>query len=210
LFDGESYLGAMAAPTLLDNLIAAGKIPALVAVFVNNATQRSRSHELPCNAAFADALASELVPFLRATLNVSSDAARVAVAGASFGGLAAAYAAYRHPELFGLALSQSGSFWWNFPRGSRHADGSDAPGWLTRRFSGHAKLPIHFYLTAGAFERGSGNGNLETTRALRDVLLAKGNRVDYAEFSGGHDHLAWRATLPDGLIALFGPLALPP
>ena len=46
--------------------------------------------------------------------------------------------------------------------------------------------------------------NLETTRALRDVLLAKGNRVDYAEFSGGHDHLAWRATLPDALIALFG------
>jgi enterochelin esterase-like enzyme len=205
LFDGESYLDAIAAPALLDNLIGAGKLPALVAVFVENATPRSRSRELPCDAAFADALASELVPFLRATLNVSRDPSRVAVAGASFGGLAAAYAAYRHPELFGLALSQSGSFWWNFRRGSRHADGTDAPGWLTRRFSEHTRLPIRFYLTAGAFERASGSGNLETTRALRDVLRAKGNRVDYAEFSGGHDHLAWRATLPDGLIALFGP-----
>jgi enterochelin esterase family protein len=209
LFDGESYLNAIAGPTLLDNLIAAGKIPALVAVFVVNATPRSRSRELPCSAAFADAVASELVPWLRATLHVSHDAARVAVAGASFGGLAAAYAAFRHPELFGLSLSQSGSFWWNFRRGSRHADGSEAPGWLTRRFSEHAKLPVQFYLTAGAFERASGSGNLETTRALRDVLLAKGNHVDYAEFSGGHDHLAWRATLPDGLIALFGPLGPP-
>jgi enterochelin esterase-like enzyme len=210
LFDGESYLSAMSGPTVLDNLIAAGKIPALVAVFVSNATPRARSRELPCNAAFADALANELVPWLRARFQISAEASRVAVAGASFGGLAAAYVAYRHPETFGLALSQSGSFWWNFRRGSPHSDGSDAPGWLTRRFSEHAKLPVHFYLTAGALERASGNGNLETTRALRDALLEKGNRVDYAEFSGGHDQFAWRATLPDGLIALFGPLVPPP
>ena len=67
LFDGESYLSAIAGPTLLDNLIAAGKIPALVAVFVVNATPRSRSRELPCSAAFADAVASELMPVVACT-----------------------------------------------------------------------------------------------------------------------------------------------
>jgi enterochelin esterase-like enzyme len=206
LFDGEGYLSAMAAPRLLDNLIAAGKIPALVAVFVLNATADSRSHELPCNATFADAVAGELLPFLRAHYHVSAQPAHVAVAGASFGGLAAAYLAYRHSEAFGLVLSQSGSFWWNFRPGSPHFDGSSAPGWLTRRFSEHERLPVRFYLSAGAFERAAaGNGNLEATRGLRDVLRARGYALDYAEFSGGHDQLAWRATLPDALIALFGP-----
>jgi len=35
--------------------------------------------------------------------------------GSSPGGLAATYAAYRHPEMFGNVLSQSGSYWWTPP-----------------------------------------------------------------------------------------------
>jgi enterochelin esterase family protein len=45
---------------------------------------------------------------------------------------------------------------------------------------------------------------LETSRHMRDVLLAKGYEVHYQQFVGGHDYLSWRGTFADGLIALIG------
>ena len=41
----------------------------------------------------------------------------VTVGGMSYGGLAASFAALRHPDVFGAVLSQSGSYWWR-PGGS--------------------------------------------------------------------------------------------
>jgi len=63
------------------------------------------------------------------------------------------------------------------------------------------------YIDAGAFEfdsNGTGGGILETSRNMRDVLLAKGYEVHYQQFVGGHDYLSWRGTLADGLIDLIG------
>ena len=78
---------------------------------------------------------------------------------------------------------------------------------MVRQFLSSPKLPLRFYLAAGTFEidRDGGGGNiLESTRYLRDVLLAKGYQVHYQQFVGGHDGLSWRGTLADGLIALLG------
>jgi enterochelin esterase-like enzyme len=204
-FDGESYTEQMDAPRLLDNLIAGGAIAPLVAVFVRNATPDSRSYELPCNPDFAEFLARELLPLVRTRYRISERPEQVALAGASFGGIAATFAALRHPELFGLVLSQSGSYWWTFWRGQPLFDGSAKPGWLERRFSERARLPLRFYLSAGSFERAQDDrGLLENFRRFRDALRAKGYPVRDREFAGGHDHVAWRADLPEGLIALFG------
>jgi enterochelin esterase-like enzyme len=52
--------------------------------------------------------------------------------------------------------------------------------------------------------RSTGGNVLETSRHMRDVLLAKGYEVHYQQFVGGHDYLSWRGTLADGLIALIG------
>jgi enterochelin esterase-like enzyme len=60
-------------------------------------------------------------------------------------------------------------------------------------------------MAAGTFETdpaGSGGAILETTRHLRDVLLAKGYAVQYVQYPGGHDALSWRGLLPEALIAL--------
>jgi enterochelin esterase-like enzyme len=60
-------------------------------------------------------------------------------------------------------------------------------------------------MDAGVFEVdqfGTGGMVLETSRHMRDVLLAKGYEVHYQQFVGGHDYLSCRGTFADGLIAL--------
>jgi len=86
-------------------------------------------------------------------------------------------------------------------------DATTEGNFLVKQFLASSKLPLRFYLAAGTFEidrYGQGGDILETTRHLRDVLLAKGYDVHYQQFVGGHDGLSWRGKLADGLIALLG------
>lgn len=197
LFDAGAYLGRVPTPTILDNMIAAGVIPPTAALLIDNPTADSRGQELPPNPDFADFLAKELMPWARKQ-GIVAPAARTVIGGSSYGGLASAYAALRHPEVFGNVLSQSGSYWW--------APTGEEDQWLTRQFVAVRKLPVRFFLGAGLFESGRGGqpGILETNRHLRDVLLAKGYRVTHREVAGGHDYLVWRGTLSDGLLDLIG------
>jgi enterochelin esterase-like enzyme len=218
LFDENAYLKndkqSARVPTeaILDNLIAAKRIPPMVAVFVDNGPGNARSRELPCNPAFADFLNFELVPWVRRLYNVSTDPQQIVVGGSSYGGLAATYAALRHPETFGNVLSQSGSYWWTPPKtvGGSDFDSDAEPNWVARQFIASPKLRVRFYMDAGSDEidlSGKGTSILVPNRHLRDVLLAKGYEVHYQEFNGGHDYLSWRGTLADGLILLMGSVA---
>jgi enterochelin esterase family protein len=110
--------------------------------------------------------------------------------------------AYRYPGVFGNVLSQSGAFW-------RGNEGSSSDfEWLTSQFERSPKLPVRFYLVVGSAETTknfSGRSMVETSRHLRDVLVAKGYGVGYLEFPGGeHKPESWRAELADGLIFLQG------
>lgn len=212
LFDKGAYLheNLIPTPVVLDNLIAASKIPLTVAVFIPSGTapsgQSLRDEELTPNQDFADFLAKELIPWVRNNYNVTTDSRQTVVGGSSLGGLAAAYAALRHSEIFGNVLSQSGSFWWT-PVRQPYAESTREPGRLARLFLDAPKRPIKFHLDAGLFEAdwgGGGGYNLETTRHMRDVLRAKGYEVHYQEFAGGHEYINWRGTLSDGLTALIG------
>jgi enterochelin esterase family protein len=172
---------------------------------------------------FADFMAKELVPWIRSHYNVTKDPKKTVVTGKSAGGLASTYIALRHPEVFGNVLSRSGAFWWSFEHnggicGSRCPDSRGRGGdgsrdattegnIMAKLFLASPKLPLRFYLAVGTFEidrEGGGGGILESTRHLRDVLLAKGYQVHYQQFVGGHDGLSWRGTLADGLINLLG------
>ena len=116
VFDALAYLHAIPTPAILDNLLAAHKLPPCVALFVDNV---DRDHELPCSAPFADFLAHELLGWARERYPLTSDPARTVVAGSSYGGLAATFAGFRHSEVFGAVLSQSGAFWWRPEGGCR-------------------------------------------------------------------------------------------
>lgn len=222
MFDGEDLEDDTYRVSTMNNLIAASKIPSTVVVFVDNLPRR-RLVDLVANPDFADFLAKELVPWVREHYNITKDPKQTVVTGNSAGGLAAPYVALRHPEIFGNVLSASGAFWWSFEhnggvcggrcpdsggRGGEYSrDATTEGNWMAKQFLGSPKLPLRFYLAAGTFESDSngGGGNiLETTRQLRDVLLAKGYEVQYRQYVGGHDGLSWRGALADGLIALLG------
>jgi enterochelin esterase-like enzyme len=207
LFDEEAYVRRIPTPTILDNLIAAGKIPPTIAVLVGNSSEDNRLVELVANPAFKSLVAEELIPWVRGRYAVSADPAETVIGGSSMGGFAAAYIALERPDLFGKVLAQSGSFWWSptrSPFDPAKYDALSEPSWLAHRLAVEPSRPVVFYLDAGAFEGGEAGGILDTTRHIRDVLKARGYVVHYGEFIGGHDYVNWRGTLADGLIALLG------
>ena len=202
VLDGDIYDGSPSAlvptPTILDNLMAARKIGPTVAVFIPNMGQRSR--DLGGYAPFADFLALELIPWVRKNYKIKDGPSHVVLAGSSRGGLAASHCAFVHPDVVGNVLSQSGAYW------VRNNDShpmawplSADTGDLILSFRASPRLPIKFYMEVGRFD-----ALLEINRELRDILLLKGYPVTYREFNGGHDYLAWRGTLADGLVALIG------
>jgi enterochelin esterase family protein len=198
-FDGGSQI----MDVTLDNLLAAGKIPPLVVVGVGNISSQSRQRDLNGSEAFARFLVNELVPWARKSYRVSADPSRTIVGGTSLGGLMAAYCGLKHSNVFGKVLAQSGSF--------VAAPGQDelnpvwtaeAPGLLARQFAAGPRLPLEFYLEAGRYEVYFRISILSETRRLRDVLEAKGYRVKYAEFVGGHNEVCWRGSFANAVMAL--------
>lgn len=199
LFDGDTVRGPMPFPTILDNLIDAGRIPPMVAVLVDSLTQEVRNRELPCGAPFLEYLTDELLPWARSQYRITTDPARTIVAGQSHGGQAAAFAGLRRPDVFGNVITQSGSFWWSPEDDPEHE-------WLNRQYAESERQPVRFYIEAGLLERGQtpehGPSILVTNRHLRTILRSKGYEVEYAEYNGGHDYACWRGSLADALITL--------
>lgn len=214
VFDGEAGLGPepiLPVPTILDNLLAQGKLPPTLVVLV--ASQHTRDRDLPMSAPFGDFLAKELTPWLRREYRAAADSAKATLAGVSFGGLCAAYGAFHHPDVFGNVLSQSGAFWFS-PGALEVATpyGIEAGGLMREVVAAPAK-PLRFWMEVGIFEGGgaplAGANQLAQNRHMRDVLIAKGYDVSYHEYAGGHDWASWRGTFAEGLIELAGPPARP-
>jgi enterochelin esterase-like enzyme len=187
----------------LDNLLAAKKIPPVVVVGVENISDQTRMHDLNCSDEFAGFLATELVPWARKTYRVHADAAHTIVGGASLGGKMAAYCGLKYSNVFGKVLSQSGSFLTAIGEDSpRSVWDGETPGLLVKEFLRRPRLPLEFYLEVGRYETMLPFSHLLETRRMRDVLQAKGYRVTYSEFMGGHNEACWRGSFADAIMAL--------
>ena len=153
-FDGEEAKITLRVPTILDNLYAEQRIPPMIAVFWSQPYE-SRESDLECSEATNLFLVNELLPWVREEYKVHTAPGRTILAGASLGGLAAAYAALTHPEVIGCVLSQSGSFWWGRT--------DSEPEWLTAEFKSRPKANVKFYLDVGLMEtEGGAISQLET------------------------------------------------
>ena len=145
-FDGGMYLGAMPLPRILDSLTAARHTPPTVAILFDNGGA-TRLDDLANHDRFESFVADELIPWARSKWTVTHDPSRTIITGSSAGGLAAAYIAFKRPDLFGNVLSQSGAFW----RGNEGSN--DAPfEWVTSQYRSAPKKDIRFVLEVGALE----------------------------------------------------------
>lgn len=193
-------------PTILDNLISAGKIRPVVAISTSGfgptlSAARNAASDLP-----GDVLAKEIVPWMRSHYAVSMNSRDTVIGGWSWAGSASSYVALRHSDVFGNVFSQSGAF-------RQRKPGDSEPNILSRLYLESARVPIRFYIDAGLYdnipdlpidELAIDESNTEGNRHFRDVLKAKGYDVIYRETGGGHSTLHWRATLPEALMALLG------
>ncbi|WP_130833670.1 enterochelin esterase [[Erwinia] mediterraneensis] len=196
LLDGQFWAHTMPVAWPLQQLTAAGQLPPAVYLMIDIIDRDQRSHELPCNADFWLAIQQELLPQVQQWTPFNPAAATTLVAGQSYGGLAAVYAALHWPQQFGCAISQSGSFWWP----SR----AEARGWLIQQLEDGVPTPtpLRFWLEAGRRERLI----LQANEILQQQLTDAGHQVSYHPVEGGHDALCWRGGLLNGLKALWQPL----
>lgn len=195
LFDGEA-LREQVAPALDWLQQQPGMRPTLT-VLISNASPAARGRDLPPNPAFRHWLAHTLQPWLAAR-QLLPRREQVIISGASYGGLAAAWAGLTQ-DWIGAVYAQSGSFWWQ----PQWQQGVGEPGWLMCEAARSATVrQVRWRLEAGLYEGGGSHPILESSRHLRDVLSAAGAQVQYAEFAAGHDRLHWLATLPYGVLAL--------
>ena len=191
LLDGQYWAREMPIAGPLHALTAQGTLPPAVYVLIDAVSPARRGTEMPCNEAFWLAVQEELLPQVGA---FSRDPRDTIVAGQSYGGLAALYAALRFPGCFGCVLSQSGSFWWPDPARTQ------GEGWLAeqvgRGLGGDARIVA--LLEVGCYE----TEMLGVNGAMAAALARAGHTVRYTEVRGGHDPICWRDGLLDGLARL--------
>ncbi len=196
LFDAFMYLHRIEVPNIFDNLIAENKTKPMIAVFFGT-FRSTRGVILPLNTDFKKEFTTEFLPLIREKFNVSTKPDENIIGGMSYGGLAASYIAFYHPDIFGKVLSQSGSFW-------RDKELEDIKGewirsdWLINKFITEEKKDIKLLLDWGLQE----NQVLGSNRRMVRVLEDKKYEYKYVEFNGWHDWSNSRKTFAKGLLYL--------
>ncbi|RYE18808.1 MAG: esterase family protein [Sphingobacteriaceae bacterium] len=103
--------------TVLDNLIAEGKVPAMVAISIGNGSGDAQGSERgleydTMNGQYAEFVEKEVLPLVesRYQVKLTKDPAGRATMGGSSGGSCALIMAWYHPELYHRVLTYSGTF----------------------------------------------------------------------------------------------------
>jgi enterochelin esterase-like enzyme len=193
VWDGNDYLRRTRLTTIVDRLIATGRINPVALALIDNGGA-ARSLEYACNEGTLEMLVSELIPFAQNNLNLldyKTNPGAYGIVGASMGGLMAFYTGMRLPHIFGKVLSQSGAF--SF--GDFESVVFDLVRWGDIR-------PIRLWMDVGVYDIPA---LLLANRRLNSLLESRGYPVVYREFNAGHNYPAWRDEVWRGLEYLFKP-----
>lgn len=190
--DGYEYLhpkmGNMT--TILDNLIAAGKIQPVIAVFIDHREPVDRTHnkrmeELAMNAKYLSFFVDELIPIIESTYPAEKGTSARAILGTSMGGLNAAYFLFTRPDIFSMAGIQSPAF---YTRPQIYSLCNNA-----------SSTKIKLSMTSGLI-----NDTSEGSQKMKSILETNACEYHYREVNDGHSWGNWRNLIDDILIDLLG------
>lgn len=189
VFDGQDYLQRGKLSTIVDNLIADGRIQPLAIAFLPSGG-RWRNVEYACSDGTLLWLDQIILPLASENLNlidIKETPGAYGVLGASLGGTMSMYTGLRMPEVFGNVICQSGAFMIE----SRDFAVVD----LVKH--GQSRR-IKIWMDIGQLDV-----LLEDNRTMYALLREKKYTVTYREYSGGHNYTAWRDDLWRGLEQMF-------
>jgi len=189
--DGAWYLEQGRMKAVLDEMIAAGRIEPVIAVFVDardpdRLETNRRNKQLICKLDYASFFSTELVPRIDATYPTRRSPVSRTILGLSFGGLNAACFGLSIPHVFSNLAMQS-----------------PASGEMLRivadEYRRNERLPLRMFLSVG-----TRNDNTDDGRRFRRVLEDKGYPLTYFEVSQGHNWNNWGPLLPELLATFYG------
>lgn len=196
--DGHEYaddrLGAT--PVVLDNVIADGLIPPILAVFVdprepgNPGNNRRGSEYADDYEDFAAFLADELVPAIDATYKTDPSPEQRGILGTSLGGIFSAYLGAARPDVFRHIAIHSPAFFY---------DTRNRQDKVYRMYTGADRLPLTIFMSTGTL-----HDVAESARRMKDVFEEKGYPLRYVEVNEGHSWGHWRALIDEPLLFFWG------
>ena len=216
VLDGNDFvderMGAL--PRVLDNMIAAGRVQPLIAVFTdarepgNWGHNRREDEFLVHPVEHAAFIADELVPAIDGAYRTNPDPDARGIAGVSYGGLAATFVVASHPDVFRNLAAFSPSLW-VVDSPQYLADEQQRAGAIRMQPAldtvtscggdgGSACVPVRVFLGAGIPDWDVGD-----LSSLARVLERQGYAVAFHEAREGHTWDQWRGLSDEMLAWLF-------
>ncbi|MDZ7371073.1 MAG: alpha/beta hydrolase-fold protein [candidate division KSB1 bacterium] len=183
--DGKDFIHSGSAKVILDNLIAFGKIPPLIAVF-DSPFDRISEYAGPSMDALDAYIVSELLPRITHLTKVSNNPAQRAIIGVSLSAVFASRFVQRHPDQFGCCAAFSPAYWYDDHR-------------VFSEIKQGEIASIRFYLDRGLFESDS----IAWADSMKYVLEQKGASVRWRVWPEGHSWGSWKAHLDEALVYFF-------
>jgi enterochelin esterase-like enzyme len=213
--DGKNWVPRLQAS--LDNLIAAGKVPAMVAIMIDNGGGDSKGSERgleydTVSGKYAEFVEAEVLPRveMEAKVMLTHDPDGRATLGGSSGGAAAFSMGWFHPELYHRILTYSGTY--------VNQQSPTNPMLPHGAWEYHEHLipqsdpkPLRVWLECGSNDNGAGSSAaglhnwVLANQNMAKVLAAKHYhyRFEYAQGAGHVDGKAVAQTLPEALVWLW-------
>jgi len=213
--DGHTYADTAKnyrVPIVFDNLIAQGKMPVTIGLFINpghnkglpapespwRGSNRSKEYD-EVSDTYGRFLLQEMIPEIQKSYNISDDPKMRAICGISSGGICAFSAAWFFPQHFHRVLSHIGSF-------TNIRGGHSYPSIIRKT----PNKDIKVFLQDGSGDLDNPHGNWWLSNLQMEAALKfKGYNYKFAPGTGGHNDKHGASILPESLIWLWDDVAAP-
>ena len=168
----------------LDNLIASGEIPPIIAVLLDprepiNGENRRIAEYLDNYQDYGEFLTKELVPYIDSAYKTRAESTARIMMGASAGGFFSAYIGIAHSDVFANLIVNSPSFWWSHENYDSH---------IQSLYRDSDIVPIRFVMNVGTIW----DGTITSTREMKEIMQSKGYEFKYKEVNDDHSWGNWR------------------